>query len=206
MIPGTARAVRREVERCPVEGDRRSSLIGSAVDHRIQLHRRGPRFRGAGAPRDPRVEWSGDWPGAVGGKEDFEAVAPNGQDSVPARAAERIHQYGRSERAVRLERARVDVTPAESGPVRREIQGGRSAFVVVKQDGKRLAGDAVHTGPKVLGGPPLIPLVESPRDVEVGLPARGSAITEEVHRERSEEHTSELQSQSNLVCRLLLEK
>src|SRR5256886_5942302 len=27
-----------------------------------------------------------------------------------------------------------------------------------------------------------------------------------VHPERSEEHTSELQSQSNLVCRLLLEK
>src|SRR5688572_32031880 len=27
-----------------------------------------------------------------------------------------------------------------------------------------------------------------------------------VERERSEEHTSELQSQSNLVCRLLLEK
>src|SRR2546430_7153142 len=26
------------------------------------------------------------------------------------------------------------------------------------------------------------------------------------HRDRSEEHTSELQSQSNLVCRLLLEK
>src|SRR2546430_13627717 len=27
-----------------------------------------------------------------------------------------------------------------------------------------------------------------------------------LHRNRSEEHTSELQSQSNLVCRLLLEK
>src|SRR5205085_5807930 len=27
-----------------------------------------------------------------------------------------------------------------------------------------------------------------------------------IHRNRSEEHTSELQSQSNLVCRLLLEK
>src|SRR2546430_12257364 len=27
-----------------------------------------------------------------------------------------------------------------------------------------------------------------------------------IHRMRSEEHTSELQSQSNLVCRLLLEK
>src|SRR2546430_12289119 len=34
---------------------------------------------------------------------------------------------------------------------------------------------------------------------EVGVAARR-------RRERSEEHTSELQSQSNLVCRLLLEK
>src|SRR5688572_31914974 len=31
-------------------------------------------------------------------------------------------------------------------------------------------------------------------------------IAEDLHRLRSEEHTSELQSQSNLVCRLLLEK
>src|SRR5688572_32405513 len=31
-------------------------------------------------------------------------------------------------------------------------------------------------------------------------------IMERQHHERSEEHTSELQSQSNLVCRLLLEK
>src|SRR5438270_10409011 len=37
---------------------------------------------------------------------------------------------------------------------------------------------------------------------------RGVAIElgSEVERDRSEEHTSELQSQSNLVCRLLLEK
>src|SRR2546427_4930371 len=37
---------------------------------------------------------------------------------------------------------------------------------------------------------------------------RGSALGERLprQRERSEEHTSELQSQSNLVCRLLLEK
>src|SRR5438270_2588836 len=33
----------------------------------------------------------------------------------------------------------------------------------------------------------------------------GDALRREVHL-RSEEHTSELQSQSNLVCRLLLEK
>src|SRR2546427_1978968 len=41
--------------------------------------------------------------------------------------------------------------------------------------------------------------------------ARGSASAHRVRRQRgrwprSEEHTSELQSQSNLVCRLLLEK
>src|SRR2546427_7085102 len=41
-----------------------------------------------------------------------------------------------------------------------------------------------------------------------GVPASGNAwLTDTVlRRERSEEHTSELQSQSNLVCRLLLEK
>src|SRR5688572_31181363 len=31
-------------------------------------------------------------------------------------------------------------------------------------------------------------------------------LRDRLHRGRSEEHTSELQSQSNLVCRLLLEK
>src|SRR2546430_12571438 len=36
-----------------------------------------------------------------------------------------------------------------------------------------------------------------------GFPAHGAACS---LRYRSEEHTSELQSQSNLVCRLLLEK
>src|SRR2546430_10298813 len=33
-----------------------------------------------------------------------------------------------------------------------------------------------------------------------------SSMQRETRRSRSEEHTSELQSQSNLVCRLLLEK
>src|SRR2546427_6358793 len=36
--------------------------------------------------------------------------------------------------------------------------------------------------------------------------SRGEGWTGDHHRLRSEEHTSELQSQSNLVCRLLLEK
>src|SRR2546430_5289068 len=45
--------------------------------------------------------------------------------------------------------------------------------------------------------------------VEQQAPARGALVRRErVDRRgaRSEEHTSELQSQSNLVCRLLLEK
>src|SRR2546427_4876792 len=46
-----------------------------------------------------------------------------------------------------------------------------------------------------------------PLRVEVkGLPKQRPAITRCFSRVRSEEHTSELQSQSNLVCRLLLEK
>src|SRR5256885_5363453 len=36
--------------------------------------------------------------------------------------------------------------------------------------------------------------------------APGAAARDRVHRHRSEEHTSELQSPCNLVCRLLLEK
>src|SRR5256886_7322898 len=42
---------------------------------------------------------------------------------------------------------------------------------------------------------------------EPARPHRGQVHSEPVQRDpRSEEHTSELQSQSNLVCRLLLEK
>src|SRR2546430_11541957 len=37
-------------------------------------------------------------------------------------------------------------------------------------------------------------------------PAGPAAFARDRERKRSEEHTSELQSQSNLVCRLLLEK
>src|SRR2546430_10198543 len=49
----------------------------------------------------------------------------------------------------------------------------------------------------------LIPLINKP---ERDRPhAEGESFINRL-RERSEEHTSELQSQSNLVCRLLLEK
>src|SRR2546421_6520958 len=44
------------------------------------------------------------------------------------------------------------------------------------------------------------------RRVEPGRPERGRPTVGGKGRERSEEHTSELQSRSDLVCRLLLEK
>src|SRR2546430_13364122 len=49
-----------------------------------------------------------------------------------------------------------------------------------------------------------VPARGEPRARLVGLPAAGLDRTAAAGR--SEEHTSELQSQSNLVCRLLLEK
>src|SRR2546430_13586893 len=46
------------------------------------------------------------------------------------------------------------------------------------------------------------------RDVREGDPCRhvGRGVDDVCREQRSEEHTSELQSQSNLVCRLLPEK
>src|SRR2546430_529680 len=41
---------------------------------------------------------------------------------------------------------------------------------------------------------------------KVAPPSGDSALDNQANTKRSEEHTSELQSQSNLVCRLLLEK
>src|SRR2546430_14560793 len=54
---------------------------------------------------------------------------------------------------------------------------------------------------------PYTTLFRSPRSrAEAGLDLRVQGAQERRKPVRSEEHTSELQSQSNLVCRLLLEK
>src|SRR2546430_11813907 len=51
-----------------------------------------------------------------------------------------------------------------------------------------------------------MPRSASPTPAPAPPPRRASAATCAAAATRSEEHTSELQSQSNLVCRLLLEK
>src|SRR2546427_4841168 len=73
-----------------------------------------------------------------------------------------------------------------------EPPGDRIEAAHVEQDGVRRRRET----PAVQVGGTVQPLVE-PAEQDDG---------EQGHRERSEEHTSELQSQSNLVCRLLLEK
>src|SRR5207237_4249852 len=69
-----------------------------------------------------------------------------------------------------------------------------------------LVGDVEKVADAVGWGEPKPPNVG--RGVSVGLLAAGAhpVSTAIVRLERSEEHTSELQSHLNLVCRLLLEK
>src|SRR2546430_8792416 len=63
--------------------------------------------------------------------------------------------------------------------------------------------DALPISPDLAAAPQLIARTASSRISEDDAPLDGDEL---VRRQRSEEHTSELQSQSNLVCRLLLEK
>src|SRR5690242_20868992 len=51
-------------------------------------------------------------------------------------------------------------------------------------------------------GAAYVAVVEDAEELEAGLGGRGAVVG----HARSEEHTSELQSHVNLVCRLLLEK
>src|SRR3989475_6891860 len=71
----------------------------------------------------------------------------------------------------------------------RQDQRFHARLVVV---GAKVDGLLVDVGEHLLG---------KLREARLGVPHRGRGVAM-----RSEEHTSELQSQSNLVCRLLLEK
>src|SRR5439155_14583523 len=73
-----------------------------------------------------------------------------------------------------------------------------------------LEADVVHVelaeelGGELAGKPSVVE--EEARVHEVGLPLVLAAAQAREQAERSEEHTSELQSRGHLVCRLLLEK
>src|SRR5947207_7929918 len=61
----------------------------------------------------------------------------------------------------------------------------------------------VTEGQEITAGDPI---VDGPRDPKELLEIKGVRETQQYLVQRSEEHTSELQSHSDLVCRLLLEK
>src|SRR2546430_11738150 len=76
-------------------------------------------------------------------------------------------------------------------------------FFFQAEDGIR---DLTVTGVQTCALPICVPAGSGRvQEAEAALPAR-AALRAAEPRVRSEEHTSELQSQSNLVCRLLLEK
>src|SRR2546430_13262427 len=78
----------------------------------------------------------------------------------------------------------------------------------VSGDGERRVEDRCvglleHEKRNVFEGLAEVEAIPSPKN----MPALSSEVIREAYaRARSEEHTSELQSQSNIVCRLLLEK
>src|SRR3989440_9535069 len=76
---------------------------------------------------------------------------------------------------------------------------------------RRFGTRAVHAGhiPDPLAGAVMTPIYQTSTYIQEGLGRHKGyeyARTRNPTRERSEEHTSELQSRSDLVCRLLLEK
>src|SRR5688572_33497624 len=63
-----------------------------------------------------------------------------------------------------------------------------------------------HSQARARPPPHLVRERGRPAEALVGVARRYRRYVHVIRRLRSEEHTSELQSQSNLVCRLLLEK
>src|SRR2546426_3683204 len=71
---------------------------------------------------------------------------------------------------------------------------------------QHLPNKGITLGLDLQGGIHLVLEVEAERAIEIKLDRDVTTMTELFAEKRSEEHTSELQSPCNLVCRLLLEK
>src|SRR5690606_40049410 len=115
---------------------------------------------------------------------------------------------GRAERAKRVEGLQVRLDPGAAAAVaagdRECYRNGCHGFAPVRRERSACRGQSNR--PRPLGGrgravPGL--RVSAARDPVLG---RRALVARQPRLERSEEHTSELQSRENLVCRLLLEK
>src|SRR5438034_5914110 len=74
-------------------------------------------------------------------------------------------------------------------------------YTLSLHDALPISSDSPANGPRSAGQPLTMACSGCPNHVTASVSARGARNTM-----RSEEHTSELQSHSDLVCRLLLEK
>src|SRR2546430_12782334 len=97
--------------------------------------------------------------------------------------------------------------------IRRPPRSTLFPYTTLFRSPERIMVEGVHTGVAGIavpslpdGGRSLLDLISPARKGVVQYEAVGHLVAPGFREDRSEEHTSELQSQSNLVCRLLLEK
>src|SRR5712664_3890780 len=174
--------VRVEVELGPVERERRTTVVVRAVDDRAEGDRRRPRIECGGTRRYPDV-LTANAAEAIGGDEDLEPVAPDGNAIVVERTVELRHVDAWAERAVGLERARVNVDAAEPARSRTVEVERRDPRGIVLEDGRAVVGEwRVHDAPKILRGLPaeVVPLVLASGDEQVGGAAAASAGAVEI--------------------------
>src|SRR3989475_782685 len=97
--------------------------------------------------------------------------------------------------------------PVKGAKARRELQRAVIRFAGDSGDGMQLTGEQFTTE-SAWAGNDIATLPNFPAEIRApaGTLFGVSSFQLQFGSQRSEEHTSELQSQSNLVCRLLLEK
>src|SRR5260370_19162264 len=179
----TARSVRVEVELRTVERERRPTVEGWAVDDWAEWDRRRPWIERGGTRRRPDV-LTANAAGAIGGDEDLQPVAPDGNAVVREPTIELRHVDAWTEGAVGLERARIDVDVAEPARSRTVEAQRRDARGVVLEDGRAVVGvRRVHDAPEILRQlpPEVVPRVLAPRDEQVCGAAAAPPATLEIH-------------------------
>src|SRR6266566_8711334 len=139
---------------------------------------------------EPRLAgWSG-WPGLAGrGDIPFDPTPATRQAPTGLKAASRNNSYGQN-RSCRSDRKPPRLQ--ETGCARFQERASNLRTSCVRTDGQSRYVREVHSPGR--------------RDTRYSWKRAGGGGPRKESRRRSEEHTSELQSPCNLVCRLLLEK
>src|SRR3989454_12214948 len=202
----TASSFGKEIQRHAIKRERGRAVEGRAVHDGPEIDGGLPAIEGQATRRAPQV-LAPPSSRATARDNHLEPIAPDGGARVPERAAELRNQGRRAERPFFSHpRGRVDVKAlVRAGWIvlHREVQGRDASRLILEVRRAGVGVRAVHHTAEVLGELPteVVALVVTPSDEQVGETTPSPS-----RQARSEEHTSELQSPCNLVCRLLLEK